>query len=454
MGTKTRRMVIMTTRPKITPRPPQVSEAERSVLGGVFLDNAALEQVSHLLSESSFEDPRHRLVYASMLHLSDESLPIDPVTMASSLAHKRELRDLGGIDYLLTLASSTCSTVNITHHAKIVADGARRRQLADLCVVTAQATGGDDATPDLLLRLSESAEALAAPDDSGGVVSARQGLASALMRIQGAYERGSAVTGIPTGFDTLDGLTAGFQPGHLIILAGRPSMGKTALALNFATQGIKAAKRAHSVFYASLEMPSDDLWARILADSANVPGDRLRVGSVNTEEIERLLNATKVEADMPLFVDDDMSLSLPELKAKARQIHADPQSPPLGLVIVDYLQLMGGGGRSREQEIAGLSRGLKGLAKELSVPIIALSQLNRSLESRADKRPMMSDLRESGAIEQDADLILFIYRDEVYDKNSEDMGLAEVIISKQRAGGLGTVKLRFNPPTSSFGAPR
>ena len=157
---------------------------------------------------------------------------------------------------------------------------------------------------------------------------------------------------------------------------------------------------------------------------------------------------------MPLFVDDDMSLSLPELKAKARQIHADPKSPPLGMIIVDYLQLMGGGGRSREQEIAGLSRGLKGLAKELSVPIIALSQLNRSLESRADKRPMMSDLRESGAIEQDADLILFIYRDEVYDKNSEDMGLAEVIISKQRAGGLGTVKLRFNPPTSSFGAPR
>jgi len=444
----------MQERPKPNSIPPSIETAERSVLGGIFLDNAALEQVAHLLTAESFGAERHQRVYASMLKLSERGDPIDPITMASSLASMGELRALGGVDYIFTIAGSSASTAQIVPHAKIVADGARRRQLAEICEATVQATGGRDATPDLLLRLSESAEALAAPDEGGGVVGARAGLASALMRIQGAYERGSAVTGIPTGFEALDGLTAGFQPGHLIILAGRPSMGKTALALNFATQGIKAAGRAHSVFYASLEMPSDDLWARILADSANVPGDRLRVGSVNTEEIERLLNATKVEADMPLFVDDDMSLSLPELKAKARQIHADPKSPPLGLVIVDYLQLMGGGGRSREQEIAGLSRGLKGLAKELSVPIIALSQLNRSLESRADKRPMMSDLRESGAIEQDADLILFIYRDEVYDKNSEDMGLAEVIISKQRAGGLGTVKLRFNPPTSSFGAPR
>ena len=439
------------TRRHITPTPPSTDEAERSVLGGVFLDSDALSVVATLITAEDFHDPRHQRVYASMLHLSEEGLPIDPVTMASSLAYKSELRDLGGVDYLLTIAGSTCSTVNIWHHAKIVADGGRRRRLAEICDETARAVGGEDTTPELLAKLTAQAEALSAPEGGGGVVGARQGLGSALARIQGAYERGSSVTGIHTGFESLDALTAGFQPGHLIILAGRPSMGKTALALNLATRGLSAGDRAHSVFFASLEMPSDDLWARILADAADVPGDRLRTGAVTAEEIQRLLNATHTEADLPLFVDDDMSQGLADLKARARQIHTDPSCPPLGLVIVDYLQLMSGHGRSREQEISALSRGLKGLAKDLGVPIIALSQLNRSLESRADKRPMMSDLRESGAIEQDADLILFIYRDEVYDKESDDRGVAEVIISKQRSGGLGTVKMRFNPPTSSFG---
>ena len=423
----------------------EAQEAERSVLGGIFLDNVVIEQVAVLIKAEDFYAPRHQCVYASMLRLAEESLPIDPITMASALAHKGELRELGGIDYLLALAGSTASTVNIEHHAKLIQDAAEVRRLIDACKnIISKAHGGDyeDST-----RLFDEAQQAVYE-----ISERRQGkqftnMAAALKevvdKVQAAYEAKSAITGIPSGYYDLDDMTAGFQPGDLIILAARPSMGKTALALNLATNG--ATQSGRSVAFFSLEMPTVQLASRMLGTEAQIGGERMRTGQVSIEEIGRILQTSKVMKPWPIFMDDTAGISSMELRAKCRRLATDKNIPPLGLIIIDYLQLMRGSGnvRSREQEISEISRNLKALAKELNLPVIALSQLNRSLESRSDKRPMMSDLRESGAIEQDADVIMFVYRDEVYNSETEEKNIAEVIIAKQRNGPIGTVRLRF-----------
>jgi replicative DNA helicase len=268
-------------------------------------------------------------------------------------------------------------------------------------------------------------------------------LKGAIEKVQHAYEVKSSVTGTPTGFLTLDARTAGLQPGDLLILAARPGMGKTALALNLATNAAMMGK--HSVAVFSLEMPTVQLAGRILASEARVDGERMRTGHLSDGDIDRLLQAVKRMNQLPVFIDDTPSLSIMECRSKCRRLAADRTLPPLGLVVVDYLQLMKGRAnvKSREQEISEISRNLKALAKELSVPVMALSQLNRSVESRPNKRPQLSDLRESGAIEQDADIIMFVYRDEYYNEDSEDRGVAELIIGKNRSGSTGTCRLKF-----------
>jgi len=431
-------------------------EAERSVLGGIFLDNQALDQVAPLIKSADFQTLQNQRVYSSMLELAQSGIPIDPVSMASSLAHRGALKRLGGIDYLLGLAGSTASIVNIEHHARMVQSAAQVRDLAQLCQDTLRRIQKHD-YEDAGQLLSETGAALERLHDSDldkGFVQTKEGLKEAVDRAQAAYESGSCITGLPSGFSSLDALTAGFQPADLITLAARPSMGKTALVLNLALKGLQETKGAHSVAFFSLEMPHVQLWTRLLSGEANVAGDLLKTGALGMEQIMRINQAVARLAQLPLFVDDTAGISVMELRAKARRLHRDPSCPPLGLIVVDYLQLMSSTARSREQEISSISRGLKSLAKELQVPIIALSQLNRSLESRSNKRPIMSDLRESGAIEQDADLILFIYRDEIYNEESESRGTAELIIAKHRNGGLGTIKLSFAPPISSFGETR
>ena len=427
--------------------PPHSVEAEQSVLGGLLLDNTAWDRIADLIAEAHFYRSDHRVIYRHITRLIENNRPADVVTVAESLESTKELQSIGGMAYLSALASNTPSAANIRRYAEIVRDRAILRRLAEVATGIADSAYnpmGRDATQ--LLDEAESKVFDIAEQGARG----KQGfqdmpplLTQVVERIDMLYNRDNPtdVTGVPTGFLDLDRMTSGLQPGDLVIVAGRPSMGKTSLAMNMAEHVALHSGLPVGIF--SMEMASTQLVMRMLGSVGKLDQHRLRTGRLQDQDWQRLTEAVGKLNDAPMHIDETAALNPLELRARARRLHR--QYKQLGLVVVDYLQLMSASsqGENRATELSEISRSMKGLAKELNCPVIALSQLNRSLEQRPNKRPVMSDLRESGAIEQDADLILFIYRDEVYNPDTSEKGIAEIIIGKQRNGPIGTVRLAF-----------
>jgi len=427
--------------------PPHSLEAEQAVLGGLLLDNAAWDRVADFIREEDFYRFDHRLIFQHIARLIEKSRPADVITVFDSLTSAARLEDAGGLPYLNALAQNTPSAANIRRYAEIVRDRSVLRKL----VTVADEIGESAFSPQgrevrQLLDEAESKVFAIAEDGARGAqgfVEIQPLLSQVVERIDELYHRDnpSDITGIPTGFADLDSMTSGLQGGDLIIVAGRPSMGKTAFSLNIAEHVSIDSGLPVAVF--SMEMGGTQLAMRMLGSVGRLDQHRVRTGRLTDDDWPRLTHAIQKMQDAQLFIDETPALNSLELRARARRLSR--QCGKLGLIVIDYVQLMSSTrqGENRATEISEISRNLKALAKELDCPVIALSQLNRSLEQRPNKRPVMSDLRESGAIEQDADVILFIYRDEVYNPDSQDKGLAEIIISKQRNGPIGTVRLTF-----------
>ena len=430
--------------------PPQSIEAEQSVLGGLLLENTAWDRVSDIVGESEFYRADHRLIFQHIILLIENNKPADVLTVAESLERSAKLEEAGGQAYLGSLALNTPSAANNRRYAEIVRERAIMRQLAAAGTEIADSAynpAGRDAA-----GLIDEAEAKVFQIAEVGA-KARQGfvkidplLTETVERIDMLYSRENKddVIGLATGYVDLDRMTSGLQPGELIIIAARPSMGKTALAMNIVEHVTLNLKKTAAVF--SMEMSGPQLALRMIGSVGRVDQHKLRSGTFEESEWPKLVDAVGKLNDAQIHIDDSAGLNALEVRSRARRLHR--QCGGLSLIVVDYLQLMSGSSSGREEnratEVAEMSRGLKSLAKELKVPVVALSQLNRSVESRQDKRPMMSDLRESGAIEQDADLIMFIYRDEVYNPTNEaSKGKAEIIIAKQRNGPTGPVTLTF-----------
>lgn len=423
--------------------PPQSVEAEQSVLGGLLIDNSRWDQVADRLRAGDFYRREHQLIFDAITRLADDSQPADVVTVAEQLEKMGELQNAGGMEYLGSLANNTPNSANIGAYANIVRDRSLMRSLITVSTDIAntayfpegrKAVDILDKAEQRILEISDSNAR------SGGFVAIKGLLKSTVDRIDELYRADNPITGVPTGFTDLDDMTSGLQPADLVIVAGRPSMGKTSLAMNLAENAAVGKKVPVAIF--SMEMPGEQLAMRMMSSLGRINAHRVRTGQLGDDDWPRLTSAVSMLAETPIYIDDSPGLTPMEVRARARRLHREHG---LGLVVVDYLQLMqtGESGENRAAEISLITRSLKGLAKELNVPVIALSQLNRSLEQRPNKRPVMSDLRESGAIEQDADVIVFIYRDEVYNEDSPDKGTAEIIIGKQRNGPTGTVRLTF-----------
>ena len=427
--------------------PPHSIEAEQSVLGGLLLDNSAWDRIADFISEADFYRFDHRLIFQNIAKLISATKPADVITVYEMLQVAGKAEEVGGLAYLNSLAQNTPSAANIRRYAEIVRERAVLRKLvtvADDIASSAFAPQGREVRE--LLDAAESKVFAIAEEGSRGQKGFQEIqplLTQVVERIDELYHRDSTtdVTGVPTGFIDLDKMTSGMQAGDLVIVAGRPSMGKTAFSLNIGEH--VAVEQGLPVAVFSMEMAGTQLAMRMLGSVGRLDQHRLRTGRLLDEDWPRLTHAIQRMNDAQLFIDETPALNPMELRARSRRLAR--QCGQLGLIIIDYLQLMSGsgGGENRATEISEISRSLKGLAKELNCPVIALSQLNRSLEQRPNKRPVMSDLRESGAIEQDADVILFIYRDEVYNPDSQDKGTAEIIIGKQRNGPIGTVRLTF-----------
>jgi replicative DNA helicase len=423
--------------------PPQALDAEESVLGGVLLDNSAIDRITELIQPDDFYRESHRKIYRAMLSLSERNEPADLITLTEALRTRGELADVGGVAYLAELAERVPTAANIANYARIVREKAILRNL--ISTSTTIATRAYDAQEDVkeqLDRAEYEIMQLSEREVKPAFVRIDQILGQTFKDIDRLHEQQNAVTGVTTGFIDLDKLTAGLQPSDLIIIAGRPSMGKTAFCLNIAENA--ALKGDAGVAFFSLEMSKEQLAMRMLCSQAHVDLARVRTGHLTDREFRELAEAAARLSYAPIYIDDTPALSVLELRSKARRLHRDPNAR-LKLIVVDYLQLMRGSESrdSREQEISEISRALKALAKELHVPVIALSQLNRQVENRSPPKPRLSDLRESGAIEQDADVIGFIYREEVYVEDSDKKGVAEIIIAKQRNGPSGSVELTF-----------
>jgi replicative DNA helicase len=430
--------------------PPHSVEAEQSLLGGLLLDNLAFDKVADLVAADDFYRDDHRRIFRHISRLIEQAKAADMVTVGESIEASEDKDRTGGLAYLGSLAQSTPSALNIRRYAELVRERSVQRRLAQVATEIAESALGPSGK-DVGQLLDEAETRILEVGEKGqrgtqGFESIQPVLARVFERIDHLYqqENKSDVTGVPTGFIDLDEKTAGLQPGDLIIVAGRPSMGKTALALNMAEH--VAVDNGLPVAIFSMEMGASQLAMRMLGSIARVDQHKMRTGRLVDEEWSRLSSAMERLHNAPIFIDESGALNSLELRTRARRMRR--QCGKLGMVMVDYLQLMSavdsGQGENRATEISEISRGLKALAKELECPVVALSQLNRALETRNDKRPMMSDLRESGAIEQDADLILFIYRDEVYfPEKPESKGVAEVIIGKQRNGPIGKVDLTF-----------
>jgi replicative DNA helicase len=423
--------------------PPQNLEAECSVLGGILLENDAINQVLELLRPEDFYRESHRKIFRATIELSDRSEPVDLITLSDYLKGRNELEAVGGTAYLASLADSVPTAANISYYARIVREKSILRSL--ISTATDIATRGYEEqgnVEEFLDRAEKVIFDISEKKIKASFVAVGDMIKDTLKTVEKLYERKEMVTGVPTGYEDLDRLTAGLQPSDLIIVAGRPGMGKTAFALNIATN---AAFTGIGAALFSLEMAKEQLVLRMLCSEARVNSSKVRSGYLGERDFPQLAKAAGRLHDAPIYIDDTPAISVLELRAKARRLLRD-RSKKVGLIVVDYLQLMRGMGNAnnREQEISEISRSLKALAKELAVPVIALSQLNRRVEDRGDRRPVMSDLRESGAIEQDADVIMFIYRDEVYNKSDDSKrGVAEVIVAKQRNGPIDTVNLTF-----------
>ncbi|MEA3471120.1 MAG: replicative DNA helicase [Thermodesulfobacteriota bacterium] len=421
--------------------PPQNLEAEQSVLGGILLDNMAINNVLEILVTDDFYSEAHRKIFTAIIELSEKNEPSDLITLSSILRDKKQLEGIGGESYLASLVDAVPSAANISYYSKIVKEKSILRKL--IGAATDILNKSYDSSADIDSVLDESEHTIFEISENKvkpTFFPIKEIIKDSFKTIESLYERKALITGVSTGFKKVDEITSGFQNSELIIIAGRPSMGKTALAINIAQYASIENEMPVAVF--SLEMSKEQLAFRLLASEAKVDSQKLRRGFVGEVDWPKLTTAAGRLSEAPIYIDDTPAISVLEMKAKARRLKAERG---LGLVILDYLQLMRGRGPSREQEISEISRSLKALAKELEVPVVALSQLNRQVEARSDRRPQLADLRESGAIEQDADVIMFIYRDEVYNKSEDnpEKGLAEVIIGKQRNGPTGLVKLSF-----------
>ncbi|MDH3443803.1 MAG: replicative DNA helicase [Deltaproteobacteria bacterium] len=423
--------------------PPQNLEAESSVLGGILLENEAINIVLELLRPEDFYRESHRKIFRAMIELADRGDPADVITLSECLKGRNELEAVGGTAYLVSLADFVPTAANIAHYARIVREKAILRSLISCATDIATRGYEEQGNIDEFLDSAEKVIFdISEKKIKASFVSVGEMIKDTLKTVEKLFERKEMVTGVPTGYEDLDKLTAGLQPADLIIVAGRPGMGKTAFALNIAAN---AAFNGTGAAVFSLEMAKEQLVLRMLCSEARVNSSKVRSGYLREGDFPLLAKAAGKLHDAPIYIDDTPAISVLELRAKARRLLRD-RSKKVGLIVVDYLQLMRGmaNANNREQEISEISRSLKALAKELNVPVIALSQLNRKVEDRTGRKPQMSDLRESGAIEQDADVIMFIYREELYDKNNENIkGKAEVIVEKQRNGPTGIVNLTF-----------
>ncbi|WP_347986912.1 replicative DNA helicase [Methylomonas sp. AM2-LC] len=425
--------------------PPNSIQAEQSVLGGLMLDNQTWDSVADKVVEEDFYRRDHKLIFRTISQLAEKQEPFDVITLSEKLEAVGELQNAGGLAYLGTLVKDTPSAANIVAYANIVRDRSVLRQLIHVGTDISDSAFNTEGreTADLLenaeRRVFEIAEQR--QRGQGGFIPIKSLLAKAVDKIETLYELDGNITGASTGFTDLDEKTSGLQPADLIIVAGRPSMGKTTIAMNMAEN--VAVKTGNPVAVFSMEMPGEALAMRMMSSLGRIDQHKVRTGKLDDDDWPRLTSAINLLAETKLFIDDTPALTPTEVRSRARRLTREHGQ--LGLIVLDYLQLMQSpsSGDNRVQQISDISRGLKALAKELNVPVMALSQLNRNLEQRPNKRPVMSDLRESGAIEQDADLIIFVYRDEVYNEDSPDKGIAEIIIGKQRNGPLGTVRLTF-----------
>ncbi|WP_438313939.1 replicative DNA helicase [Sporosarcina sp. FA9] len=429
--------------------PPHNNEAEQSVIGAIFLEPQALITAAEILIPEDFYRMAHQKIFNTMIKLSDKGQAIDVVTVTEELSAKKELEDVGGISYLTEIANSVPTAANILHYSNIVEEKALLRRL--IRVATTIVEDGytrEDEVEALLSEAEKKMMEVANRKNAGDFKHIKEVLVSTYDNIELLHTQTGDVTGIPSGFRDLDRITAGFQRNDLIIVAARPSVGKTAFALNVA-QNV-ATKTTENVAIFSLEMGAEQLVMRMLCAEGNIDSQVLRTGALQTEDWRKLTMAMGNLSNAGIFIDDSSGLRVSEIRSKCRRLQ---QEHGLGMVIIDYLQLLSGSagsGENRQQEVSEISRSLKGLARELQIPVIALSQLSRGVEQRQDKRPMMSDLRESGSIEQDADIVSFLYREDYYDKETEDENMIEIIIAKQRNGPTGTVKLAFAKEYNKF----
>ncbi|MDX1458545.1 MAG: replicative DNA helicase [Marinobacter sp.] len=426
--------------------PPHSLEAEQAVLGGLMLDNRRFDEVSEVISSEDFYRQDHRLIFAAAERLASESEPLDVVTLAEFLERAGDIEDAGGLGYLAELAEKTPGAANIRAYAEIVRERSVLRKLIEVSgEIVDSAFNPQGQTSDELLDQAERKVfqiAESRTKEGSGPESINPILTKALGRIEELFESDGSITGLTSGFRDLDERTSGMQPADLIIVAGRPSMGKTTFAMNLVENAL--LKTGEPILVFSMEMPSDSIVMRMLSSLGRIDQTKVRSGKLEEDDWPRLTSAVSLLKDKPLYIDDTAGLSPTEMRSRARRV-ARENGGKLGMIMVDYLQLMRvpGNTEGRTAEISEISRSLKGIAKELNCPVVALSQLNRSLEQRPNKRPVNSDLRESGAIEQDADVIMFVYRDEVYNEDTPDKGVAEIIIGKQRNGPIGTIRLAF-----------
>jgi replicative DNA helicase len=448
---------------------PQNQEAEESVIGGILVHPRVFNLVASVLHADDFHHSALRSIYEAIIELERASRPIDILTVADqmrALGTLDRLRAFGGGDYFLELQAKVVTVENLEYHAKIVAQFARaRRTISAAASIQARGCGNIGDVEEFLGESERLLLEAAAGRYAQSYLHSKPILRETISEIEKRYDRGKAITGVPTGFEKLDEMTLGLQPGDLVIIGGRPSMGKTAFAMNMVEHVTIEARFPALVF--SIEMTRTSLMARGLASQARIDSNVIRSGQLSTRDWVRLQKAASRIAESPLFIDDSGSMTLLDVRSKARRWREDKRAwmsrdgtaLELGIIVIDYLQLLslGAEAENRQIEVSQISKGLKALAKELRVPVVALSQLSRTLEERSDKRPKMSDLRESGAIEQDADVVAFIYRDEVYKKEeSKKPGVAEIIVGKQRNGPIGTIELAFDGAYSNFGnlAPR
>ncbi|MRH44383.1 replicative DNA helicase [Aquibacillus halophilus] len=429
--------------------PPHNIEAEQAVLGAVFLEPEALSNASELLIPTDFYRASHQRIFGVMMSLSDKGDPIDLVTVTTALANERVLDEIGGVSYLSDLANSVPTAANIVYYSRIVEEKALLRRL--IRTATDIVTDGftkEDEVEEVLNDAEKNILEVSHRKNSGAFKNIKDVLIDVYDNIEQLHHNDLDVTGVPTGFRDLDKITSGFQRNDLIIVAARPSVGKTAFALNIA-QNV-AIKTDENVAIFSLEMGADQLVARMLCAEGNIDAQRLRTGNLQSEDWGKLTMAMGSLSNAGIFIDDTPGIRVNEIRSKCRRLK---QEHGLGMILIDYMQLIQGSANSKEnrqQEVSEISRSLKGLARELNVPLVALSQLSRGVESRQDKRPMMSDLRESGSIEQDADIVGFLYRDDYYDKESEKQNIIEIILAKQRNGPVGTVELAFVKEYNKF----